>query len=303
MAEKYYSIPDAAQKLGKSVTDVESMIKSGNLRQFTDATGPVVKASDIDAMAIPDTTEGSSLGLTPLEDSTFPTSGPAAPVSPVFDLGTDDFDLTAEDTQLTGKGIDVLGESGSSEFKLADDLMGKTAAPSSAEPSLEKIENDVNLDSFGSGSGLLDLSLQADDTSLGGVLDEIYPGADLPASPELPVASAASASGSGGNAPMGVAAEAEQIFAGTESGVTTTSALAAAYIEAEPDPQSNALGAMMFVPLLVAIYCLIVMAGATVGVVPTIATSIQDMIWYVMGGAAALALVIMGIGMFMGKKA
>ncbi|MDD5191765.1 MAG: hypothetical protein PHH54_05255 [Candidatus Nanoarchaeia archaeon] len=42
------------------------------------------------------------------------------------------------------------------------------------EPTLEEIEGDVNLDTFGSGSGLLDLSLQADDTSLRGFLDEIY---------------------------------------------------------------------------------------------------------------------------------
>lgn len=303
MAEKYYSLPEAAQKLGKTVADVENLVKTGKLRQFTDATGPVLKASDVDAMAIPDITEGSSIGLTPLEDSTFPpASGPAAPVSPVFDLGTDDFDLSAEDTQLTGKGIDVLGEAGSSsEFKLADDLMGKTAAPAPAEPSLEKIENDVNLDSFGSGSGLLDLSLQADDTSLGGVLDEIYPGADLPVSPEAPAAAAES--GTASNAPVGVAAEAEQIFAGTDTQVTTTSALAAAYVEIQPDSQSNALGAMMFVPLLVAIYCLVIMAGAMVGVVPTIATSIQDIIWYIMAGAAALALVIMGVGLMIGKKA
>ena len=38
----------------------------------------------------------------------------------------------------------------------------------------DKMDEDINLDSFGSGSGLLDLSLQADDTSLGGILDEIY---------------------------------------------------------------------------------------------------------------------------------
>ncbi len=42
------------------------------------------------------------------------------------------------------------------------------------EASLEEIEKDASLDTFGSGSGLLDLSLQADDTSLGGILDEIY---------------------------------------------------------------------------------------------------------------------------------
>jgi len=34
--------------------------------------------------------------------------------------------------------------------------------------------DDPNFDSFGSGSGLLDLSLQLDETSLGGILDEIY---------------------------------------------------------------------------------------------------------------------------------
>ena len=42
------------------------------------------------------------------------------------------------------------------------------------EVSLDEVGDDVNLDTFGSGSGLLDLSLQADDTSLGGILDEIY---------------------------------------------------------------------------------------------------------------------------------
>ena len=41
----------------------------------------------------------------------------------------------------------------------------------------------MNLDSFGSGSGLLDLSLQADDTSLGGILDEIYTTEDEGAEP------------------------------------------------------------------------------------------------------------------------
>ena len=55
-------------------------------------------------------------------------------------------------------------------------LSAETVAPAGegTEASLEEIEDDVNLDSFGSGSGLLDLSLQADDTSLGGILDEIY---------------------------------------------------------------------------------------------------------------------------------
>lgn len=52
------------------------------------------------------------------------------------------------------------------------------------DPNFGKVKNgDSCLDSFGSGSGLLDLSLQLDDTSLGGIFDEIYPpdtSGDLP---------------------------------------------------------------------------------------------------------------------------
>ena len=87
-------------------------------------------------------------------------------------------DLTSADTALTGEGINVLGET-DRDYPVTDDTMGETAGTmgttgTTPEASLEEIEEDVNLDSFGSGSGLLDLSLQADDTSLGGILDEIY---------------------------------------------------------------------------------------------------------------------------------
>jgi len=91
-------------------------------------------------------------------------------------------DLTDADTALTGLGTSVLGET-DKDYAITDDTMAETAIPTGAggttpEVPLEEIEGDVNLDSFGSGSGLLDLSLQADDTSLGGILDEIYTAED-----------------------------------------------------------------------------------------------------------------------------
>jgi hypothetical protein len=87
-------------------------------------------------------------------------------------------DISDMDTALTGEGVNVLGET-DTDYDVTEDSMAETAgtaasAETGAEASLEEIEDDVNLDSFGSGSGLLDLSLQADDTSLGGILDEIY---------------------------------------------------------------------------------------------------------------------------------
>ncbi len=126
-------------------------------------------ADGTEAMLAEDTGEG-SLEAT-LEDSVEEIS--LAAESGVLAAGSD---ITDMDTALTGEGINVLDES-SGGFNVTDDSMAETAvgpAGSSGEASLEEIEDDVNLDSFGSGSGLLDLSLQADDTSLGGILDEIY---------------------------------------------------------------------------------------------------------------------------------
>lgn len=75
----------------------------------------------------------------------------------------------------------------SDDYEITDDTMADTSLGeiSSSEIPLDEIEGDVNLDSFGNGSALLDLSLQADDTSLGGILDEIYTAEDEhPVSPE-----------------------------------------------------------------------------------------------------------------------
>jgi len=81
--------------------------------------------------------------------------------------------------QIEQDGINALGEAKEIKNPI-DDVMNAptiTALEDQEEIdkiSLEEIEKDVSLDTFGSGSGLLDLSLQADDTSLGAILDEIY---------------------------------------------------------------------------------------------------------------------------------
>jgi hypothetical protein len=59
-----------------------------------------------------------------------------------------------------------------------DDLGGGFADPSAATNISAGVPDQINLDSVGSGSGLLDLTRESDDTSLGAeLLDEISPGA------------------------------------------------------------------------------------------------------------------------------
>ena len=210
-------------------------------------------------------------------------------------------DLTDADTALTGMGTSVLGET-DQDYAITDDTMAETAVPTGAggttpEVPLEEIEGDVNLDTFGSGSGLLDLSLQADDTSLGGILDEIYTAEDE--GKELGEAEAGSAA---------VAAEADQMIsedelAAPQAAVPEAAALAQPMIEMAPDAQSNTLGMLLFLPLAVVIYTTVVAVAGLRGVMPSILGSIQAFIWYIMGGAAVVAgLVVVAAFMFTGER-
>ena len=195
-----------------------------------------------------------------------------------------DSDITDMDTALTGEGINVLGET-DADFDVTDDSLAETVGPAgtSTEASLEEIEDDVNLDSFGSGSGLLDLSLQADDTSLGGILDEIYAAdGDEPAT--------------GGESDMldDMTAEADHVTPEEDLAVpepmVAMPTVAPAFADAAPDTQSNMLGMLLFLPLLALLYTAIVTVAAFKGVMPSVLESIQGMIWYLMGGAIVVAV-------------
>lgn len=209
-------------------------------------------------------------------------------------------DLTDADTAITSLGTNVLGETGG-DYDITDDTMAETSVPMGSGPEvpLEEIEEDVNLDSFGSGSGLLDLSLQADDTSLGGILDEIYTADDEGAEPVEAGVEAVPETD--------MVAEVDDMGGGDDLGAATLAApapaLAGAMIEAPPDAQSNMLGILLFLPLVIVIYTTVVAVSGVRGVMPSILESIQGLIWYIMGGAAALtAVVAIAAFMFTGER-
>lgn len=220
-------------------------------------------------------------------------------------LGLDDT-ASSQDTKAAVEGVSILGDTDKG-YELTEDTIGETAEIKlqndelGAEPSLE---DDVNLESFGSGSGLLDLSLQADDTSLGAVLDDIIPGAG--ASDE-PVAAG----------DLDLAAEADTVLVEPESAepvsgagaFAATSAVGSAgvgvaaigYIEPPADTASNAFGISLIIPLIALVYVTITAISASVGVVPSMANFMQGLMpWYVVGGMLAIALIIVAVGAMSG---
>ncbi|MBN1804710.1 MAG: hypothetical protein JW837_05625 [Sedimentisphaerales bacterium] len=208
-------------------------------------------------------------------------------------------ELTDADTALTGEGISVLGES-DADYEITDDTLAETAIPmgtsggTGPEMQLEEIEGDVNLDSFGgSGSGLLDLSLQADDTSLGGILDEIYTDEVEGHGQEAPLAEAEVGGDSAAALEAG-AGEAmdEEAPVVSEAAPDMSVALARPYVEATPDTASNVLGMLLFLPLLIIIYTIVVALSGQKEMMPSILSGIKSFIWYIMGGAAGVALLV-----------
>ena len=326
----FYSIAEVAEKLGKSEDDVRLLVKSGRLREFRDGPNLLFKVDEVAAL-MSDTavSEPKKEAEATPQPGTAPQATPQveppveaklepeaeeillAPETEILEKTGEEIQLTDADTQIVDEGIKVLGETDTaSSLKDAggdETFKGLSGTPAAGkEASLEEIEKDVSLDSFGSGSGLLDLSLQADDTSLGGILDEIYTtggeGKGAPA-PAVPVEETGTAEGSA----MEVAAEADQMmteaqFPEPQLAAPTAVAMAQAYAEPAPDAISSAMSVMLFIPLLAVIYTAIVAVAGLFDIMPTILKSVQGFIWYIAIGLAVASGAILGLGAMMGGE-
>lgn len=302
MAGMFYSAQEAAEKLNTTKEHLDKMVQDGKLREFRDGANVLFKVEEVEALK---GDEGIAAAKeAPSEEESMLDTGEIS-LAPESAEQPTDADLLEADTVAGEEAIDVVGET-DSEGGTADllaetggatgtaDLLAETKG-TGAEPSLEEIEEDVNLDTFGSGSGLLDLSLQADDTSLGGILDEIY-------------TSESAQDTSEGAALEAVAEEAPAISEEAEApSLEATPEVPAAVAqvhaaEQPPDTVSNALGIMLFLPVLVVIYTVVVIAAGISDVIPSALSALNrvngpagiHMIWYVMAGLTVVSMLIFG---------
>ena len=322
MAGMFYSLREALEKLNMTEEQARELVKEGKLREFRDGSNVLFKIDEVKALMSDTGVTGSEetpaasqegtgkdeISLVPeasVPEASVPEASVPETVVPeasvpetvvpeavvpetIEDTATEE-ELTDADTVIGEQGVNVLGETDSE----VDDTIGETKG-TTAEVSLEEIEEDVNLDTFGSGSGLLDLSLQADDTSLGGILDEIYTseGEQEQKTRE----------GSGLEVPVEAGQMLpEEELAGPEPTLEAP-AVVRGYIEPEPDTVSNAFGIMLFLPLLVTVYTAIVVVAGFNGVMPVVRGKIQDMIWYIMIGLAVTGGVIIGAAFMLTGK-
>ena len=180
MAKMFYTLEEVCDKLGKSQNEVKEMARSGQIQEFRDRDKLMFKVDQIDLLVggdedsgevhldLEDTSSGSGLNLR--DDST---GGSAIGLM-------DSREGTGMDSR-EGTGISRLrhrsrrqsefdsgmGSGGFEEGAVGDTQLG------------ESVDDDLSLEAVGSGSGLLDLTRESDDTSLGAeLLEEVYSGDD-----------------------------------------------------------------------------------------------------------------------------
>lgn len=168
MAKPFYSIDEVCQKLGKTESEIRDLVRDGALREFRDAGKVFFKAEDVDRLAGGGAGDSGEITLAAADDE-IPSLTDASSGTSIIGLqpvGEEEPEPKKEDTAVvSSSGIGVFDDD---ELDIDADPMAATQVTDAS------MDDQVQLDSSGSGSGLLDLTREADDTSLGAeLLDDI----------------------------------------------------------------------------------------------------------------------------------
>lgn len=154
MAKLFYTLEEAAEKLGKSEDEVQGLIDSGQLQEFRDRDRVMLKVDQVDLLASGDDLDEEHI---PLAES-----GELDSIQLASDSGTS----MGVESPKEQTGISIFDADETEQ----DDPSAVTHVQGGG------IGVDFSTDLTSSGSGLMDLTRESDDTSLGGeaLLEDIY---------------------------------------------------------------------------------------------------------------------------------
>ena len=322
MAKLFYTLEETCERLGKTEQEVRDMSSSGQLEDMRDGDQILFKRQQIDLLCGEEdqsieeldlnlSSTGSSVGFD-LSDST--TKEAEKESDPIGDdevsPSSSGYGLSDSGTGLglggsSASGLDLSGSGFGFELGDSGSAAGLDLGDSSADSGLgiafdggeddasaetrvaDAVDEELSLESIGSGSGLLDLTRESDDTSLGAeLLDEVWQEGEsgdfgVSASGLFESTDPEKATQAPSDAPMGLPlAAVVQIYDGKWSGT----------------------GIGLLLGSMIALVAVSVMLITTImGVTPKLSSMITGdfMVW--VGGFAGFAIVAGLIGMFLGK--
>ena len=301
MAKMFYTLDEAKAALAKSEDEIKQYAREGRLREFRDGPRLMFKADQVETLkneisggegvdigtsdsggliGLVDTTGASGTSITLTDDTAGASSGgmrTKEDTALAADLGlsgsmggmpspTNMRSGAASGTGLSGTasgsraGINVFGDDSDS------------VDPSAQTAITGGIREQINLEGVGSGSGLLDLTRESDDTSLGAVLDGIGP----------------AVTGQRGEVDTRGMIE-------DEEPITTRTVAAPTYVEA-PDPLAPAFGGAALGAAVMLLFGIYILMSAVAGLQPDAAKYFEGK-WYmsiVFGLGAVILFFIVG---------
>lgn len=263
MAKMFYTVEEVAEKLGTSTDDVMQMAQTGQIQEFRDRDKIMFKVDQIDLLA----GDGDDA-----EDST-------------------EIPLALEDSRVDESALGLQGSSiiGDSSEQSSLDLAGSQTDEESLGDGTKAgaFDDELSLETVGSGSGLLDLTRESDDTSLGAELLEDVMSSD----DEMDIP--ANASGLFDAAGVDSSGNIES----QPAGIATMPMMVESY-----DGSWSGLGVGLMIGALISL----ILSGwialvALSGVAPGIAETISGSFWMWCGGLFGLTIIFGLVGFFIGK--
>jgi len=308
MAKLFYTLAEASDRLGKTEDEVREMANSGQLEEMRDGDDIMFKRQQVDLLA--GDADGDALDLD------LDLSGDGSELE-IADDGDDPtpggrgYGLSDSGTGLglggSASGLDIGGSGSGFGFDLGDsgsaaglDLGGSGSVSGigaafeggedddSAETRVsDAVDEELSLEAVGSGSGLLDLTRESDDTSLGAeLLDEVWEAGD---------------SGDFNANATGLfdSAEPEQQTQAQESSAPIGLPTVAAYAY---DGKWSGTGVGLLVGAVFAMIAVaIILVTSIMGVTPKLAVMVSGDVVVWGGGFLGLAIIAGLVGMFIGK--
>ena len=293
MAKMFYTLEEVCSKLESNEDEVRAMVQSGQIQEFRDRDKLMFKVEQIDLLTGGDEDtsdvhleldagtgvpmpEDSTLGLADSREATGLVDASSAPDMSGLGLADSRESISLSDSR-EGTGVSVFDTDHGGEGD-------KTAHG-------EETEDELGLDAVGSGSGLLDLTRESDDTSLGAeLLEEVY-------SSEENIEMPAHASG------LFEAASVER--PGQEVTPSVGPSAAVPMVIEAYDGAGSGLAVGMLVGAVAALVCvaivIIVSLGGATSILATKIGASDSSIWMWAGGLAALTVILGGVGLFIGK--
>lgn len=214
------------------------------------------------------------------DDSAAPAPAPAKPAAPV-----------AKDSGAGKMGISVFDDD---EIQIAADPMGETRISSGVEA----------LETVGTGSGLLDLTQESDDTSLGAALLDVISPTEAAETQEQEVEVMDSGATVEESSSMDTIAEPEQAFETAGGTPVTVVAVAPRSAVVSASPGAVPMNVCIVLGLVACVIVGLATAGQIQGVWPSFLDPIaKDVLHYsVFGGLALIAILTGVLGMVAGRK-